>query len=173
MNKLPLVYAPNKIFKQIAQPVEIVNDDIRKLSDQMLNTMYAEKAIGLGANMVGVLKRIIVVDLQEEGNSKPYIFINPQITYHSEEKQVFTEASVCFPGIKAEITRPKTIKLKYIDYEGKSQELQASGLFSTVIQHEIDYLNGKVFLDYLSKLKRDSLLKKMQKYMEFNQLSSD
>ncbi len=170
MTSLPLVYAPNKIFKQIAKPVELVNDEIRKLIDQMLNTMYIEKAIGLGANMVGVLKRIVVVDLQEEGILKPYIFINPEITWSSEESQVFTEASVCFPGIKAEITRSQSIKLNYLDYEGNSKELQASGFFSTVIQHEIDYLNGKVFLDYLSKLKRDTLLKKMQKHIDLNQL---
>jgi len=165
MNSLPLVYAPNKIFKQLAKPVELVNDEIRVLIDQMLSTMYVEKAVGLGANMVGVLKRIAVVDLQEEGMLKPYVFVNPEITWRSEEMQTFSEASVCFPGIEAKITRPKSIKLNYLDYEGKSKELQASGYFSTVIQHEIDYLNGKVFLDYLSKLKRDTLLKKMQKHI--------
>jgi peptide deformylase len=170
MISLPLVFAPNKIFKQIAQPVEVVNDDIRKLVDQMFNTMYREKAVGLGANMVGILKRIVVVDLKEENILKPYTFINPEITWSSEETQIFTEASVCFLGIKAEITRPKSIKLTYLDYEGNSKELEASGFFSTVIQHEIDYLNGKVFLDYLSKLKRDTLLKKMEKRTNPTQL---
>lgn len=96
MDSLPLVFAPNKIFKQIAQPVEFVNDDIRKLIDQMFNTMYKEKAVGLGANMVGILKRIVVVDLQKENILKPYTFINPEITWSSEETQIFTEASVCF-----------------------------------------------------------------------------
>ncbi len=170
MTSLRLVYAPNKIFKQLAKPVELVNDEIKVLIDQMLSTMYVEKAVGLGANMVGVLKRIVVVDLQEEGILKPYIFINPEITWLSNEHQTFTEASVCFPGIEAKITRPQSITLNYLDYEGKSKELQASGYFSTVIQHEIDYLNGKVFLDYLSKLKRDTLLKKMQKHIGLNQL---
>jgi peptide deformylase len=161
---LPLVYAPNAAFKKIAKSVEVVDDEIRVLADQMLATMYSEKAIGLGANMVGILKRIIVVDLQEDGICNPYIFINPEITYYSEELQTFTEGSVCFPGIKAEIIRPKSIKLKYLDKSGKNQEIEASGFFATVIQHELDYLNGKVFLDYLSKFKRDTLLKKMQKH---------
>jgi peptide deformylase len=165
MIALPIVYGPHPVFKKIAEPVESVNDEIRNLAEQMLATMYREGAIGLGANMVGILKRIIVVDLQEDGVYKPYIFINPEITYYSEELQTFTERSLSFPGIKAEITRPKSIKLKYLDKSGENQELEASGFFATVIQHELDYLNGKVFLDYLSKFKRDTLLKKMEKYI--------
>ena len=164
MTQLSIVYAPNQVFKKIAEPVEVVDDEIRTLADQMLSTMYSKEAIGLGANMVGILKRIVVVDLQEDGILKPYIFINPEITYYAEELQTFTERSLSFPGIKADITRPKSIKLKYLDKSGKNQELKASGFFATVIQHEIDYLNGKVFLDYLSKCKRDTLLKKMQKH---------
>lgn len=165
MEVFPLVYAPNSIFKKIAEPVEVVDDDIRALVDKMLNTMYFEQARGLGANMVGVLKRIVVIDLQENGINKPYKFINPEITWFSKEQHTFTEGSVCFPGIEAKVTRPSSIKLRYVDYNGKTQELEANGFLATVIQHEVDYLNGKTYLDYLSKLKRDTLLKKMQKYM--------
>lgn len=168
MSSLSLIYAPNAIFKKHAKDVTIVNDEIRTIVDQMLKIMYQEKAVGLGANMVGVLQRIVVVDLRENGIPKPYIFINPKITWHSEETQTFTEASLSFPGINAEITRPKAVKLNYLDYEGKKNDLEASGFFATVIQHEIDYLNGKVFLDYLSKLKRDTLLSKMLKYIKLN-----
>lgn len=105
------------------------------------------------------------MDLQENGISRPYKCINPEIIWSSKEQHTFTEGSVCFPGIEAKVTRPSSVKLRYLDYDGNEQELEASGFFASVIQHEVDYLNGKVYLDYLSKLKRDTLLKKMQKYM--------
>lgn len=166
MIPLSLVYAPHPIFKTKAEPISQVDDSIRLLIDNMLKTLYLEGAVGLGANMVGVLKRIAIVDLQEKGVRTPHIFINPEITWHSEEKQTFKEASLCFPGIAADITRPKAIKVSYLDYNGQKQELDAEGFFATVIQHEIDYLNGITFLDYLSKMKRDMLMRKMQKYMK-------
>jgi peptide deformylase len=165
MSVLPLVYAPNEIFKTKAEPVKAVNDEIRSLIDQMFNTIYMEQAVGLGANMVGILKRIAVVDMQPKGTKMPFVFINPEITWRSDEMQTFKEGSLCFPGITADITRPKAIKLSFQDYEGNKQELDADGFFATVIQHECDYLDGKVFLDYLSKMKRDLLMAKMQKHM--------
>lgn len=161
MATLPLTYAPNNIFKKVAAPVAVVNDAVRALVDDMFETMYHEKAIGMGANMVGILQRIAIVDLQENGEKHPYVFINPEISWHSEETQVFNESSICFLGISAEIKRPKAIKVNYLDYDGNSQALEAEGFFSTVIQHEVDYLNGRIFLDYLSKMKRDMLMKKM------------
>jgi len=163
MALLPLIYGPNEIFSQRASDVKIVNDEVRSVVNNMFETMYHEHAIGMGANMVGILQRIIVIDMQENGIRTPYSFINPQITYRSDEMQKFNEASICFPGISAEITRHKTIKVSYLDYDGKPQEIEATGYFATVIQHEVDYLNGKIFLDYLSKMKRDILLKKMLK----------
>jgi peptide deformylase len=163
---LQIVFAPNTIFKQIAQPVKEVTAEIRQIVDDMFHTLEHEKAVGIGANMVGILKRIAVVNLHPNGKSDPHCFINPEIIWHSEETQIFTEASLCFPGISAEITRSKAIKIKYLDYHGKEKQLEAEGFFATVIQHEIDYLNGKVFLDYLSKMKRDNLLKKMQKFIK-------
>ncbi|WP_394355811.1 peptide deformylase [Candidatus Trichorickettsia mobilis] len=165
---LNLVYAPNDIFRQKAAIITIIDDNIRTLADQMLTTMYTERAIGLGANMVGVLKRIAVVDLQENGIRTPYILVNPEINWRSTDTQTFNESSLSFPGIAAEITRPKAIQMTYLDYHGIPQTLEAEGLLATVIQHEIDYLDGKIFLDYLSKMKQDLLLKKMIKYLKLN-----
>lgn len=166
MPPLTLIYAPHPIFKTKAEAVMTVDDNIRKLVDDMLATIYLEKAVGLGANMVGILKRIAVVDLQEKGVRSPFIFINPEITWCSEEKQTFKEASLCFPGIFADISRPKAIKIRYLDYNGIEQELEAEGFLATVIQHEVDYLNGITFLDYLSKMKQDMLVRKMVKHMK-------
>ena len=163
MSILPLIYGPNEIFSKIATPVEHIDDSIRSLINDMFETMYHEHAIGMGANMVGILKRIVVVDMQENGIRKPYSLINPEITWLSSEMQPHEEASICFPGIAAKITRPKAIRVCYLDIDSNRQELEADGFFATVIQHEVDYLNGKIFLDYLSKMKRDMLLKKMQK----------
>ena len=166
MTVLPLVYAPNPIFKKVADPVIEVNDQIRSLINDMFNTLYFEKAVGMGANMVGILKRIAIVDLYENDTPHPYTFINPEISILSKETQTFEEASICYPGISANITRPKHIKVDYLDTDGKPQTLEAEGFFATVIQHEIDYLNGKTYLDHLSKMKRDMLLKKMQKHIK-------
>jgi peptide deformylase len=166
MSILPLIYAPNPIFKMKAELVADINDDIRKLVDDMLSTMYFEKAVGLCANMVGVLKRIAVVDLQNNNTKSPIILINPKITWYSDDIQVHEEVSLCFPGISAEINRPSAIKISYFDYDGKAQELKAEGFLSTVIQHEVDYLDGKIFLDYLSKMKRDILIRKVEKHIK-------
>lgn len=168
MLKLSLIYAPSEIFKQKAEIVNVIDDEIRQLIKGMLKIMYTEKAVGVGANMVGVLKRVAVVDLQDGGIRSPYIFINPEITKYSEETQTFKESSICFPGIDADITRSKEINIKYLDEKGNQKELNAQGFLATVIQHEVDYLDGKIFLSYLSKLKRDTLLKKMQKYIKMN-----
>ena len=159
-----LVYAPNSIFRKKATSVSSVNAEVRNIVDSMFEIMYEHGAVGLGANMVGVLQRIAVVDLQENGAKQPYVFINPKIVFSSIETQTFEEGPLSYPGIKADITRPGKIELEYLDYEGKSQVLTASGWFATVIQHELDYLNGKVFLDYLSPLKRNFLLKKSGMY---------
>ena len=155
--------APSPIFRQKATEVTEFGDDLRVLTEQMLEVLYREKGIGLGANMVGLLKRIIVVDLQEEGKRKPLICINPVITDHSTETSKQEEASLCFPGIRAEINRPAEIEVAYQDVEGGKHTLRADGWLATVIQHEMEYLDGRTFLDNLSKMKRDRLLKKMQK----------
>jgi peptide deformylase len=168
MAVLPLTYAPNPIFKQRCDTIDTVDSSIQKIADDMLATLACEKAVGIGANMVGILKRIAVVDLCENDISNPYVFINPEITWKSEETQTFEEASLSFPGISASITRPKEIELSYLDYEGNPQTLKASDFLATVIQHEVDYLDGVVYLDYLSKLKRDRLINKMLKHLKQN-----
>ena len=163
---LPLVYAPNKVFRQKAATVESVDDNIRKIIDDMFETMRIEKGIGIGANMVGVLKRIVVIKMQQDDNVQTYAMVNPKIIKSSKEMQTFEERSLCYPGIVADITRPKQVTVTYLDYNGNEQTLEADGFLSTVVQHEMDYLNGKIFLDYLSKMKHDMLIKKMQKYMK-------
>lgn len=166
MTILSLTYAPHPIFKQKASPVTEVNADIRKLVDDMFDTLYFEQAVGIGANMVGVLKRVAVVDIMPDGKRDPLCLINPEILSASKETQIFEEASLCFPGISAEIERPRAITVQYLDYEGTLKQREVEGFLATVIQHEMDYLEGRVFLDYLSKMKRDMLLKKMQKHMK-------
>lgn len=163
--QLSLVYAPDPVFKRKSSPVETVDDTIRDLVDGMFELLEREKAVGLGAPMVGVLKRIAIVDLHENGVSTPYTFINPEIIWHSQTTQTFEEASLCFPGISAEITRPDTVELHYLDRNGNARKLKAEGFFAAVIQHELDYLDGITFPDHLSRLKRDRLLAKMKKHV--------
>lgn len=163
-----VVYGMNKIFKQKAQKIDKITDEVKEIAVRMAKTMYFEQAVGVGANMVGVLKRIIVVDIRESDEQKLYIMINPEILSASKEKQVFEEASLCFPGIAANIERPRDIKVKYQDIDGKEHQIEASGFLSSVIQHEMDYLDGKIFLDYLSKMKRDTLIRKMEKHMRLH-----
>ncbi len=166
MKILPIVYAPNEIFRKKATIVENVTNETRQIVDAMFHTMYLEHGVGLGANMVGILQRIAVIDLQEGGNKQPYCFINPEITWHSKETQTFIESSLSFPSISAEIIRPKAIKMAYLDYNGQKQNIDADGFLATVIQHEIDYLDGKTFLNYLSNTKRDMLIRKMVKHLK-------
>ncbi len=162
MTALKLIYGPDPIFAKSAEFVTLFDEGLQKITQDMVATLYAEKAVGIGANMVGILKRIIVIDLQEDGH--PLILINPEITQKSNDTQCHTEASVCFPGISADITRPRKITLTYQDYTGSQRQITAEDYLATVIQHEIDYLNGIIFLDYLSTIKRKMLLKKTRKF---------
>jgi len=166
MAHLQIVTAPHPIFRKKAEPVADVTDEIKSLSADMLDAMYENRGIGIAANMVGLLHRIIVVDIQPEGNRDPLVCINPEITWASEEMSTNEEASLSFPGISADITRPNAINLTYLDQSGARKELEAEGFLAIVIQHEMDYLDGRTYLDHLSKMKRDRLLKKMQKYLK-------
>lgn len=166
MNNLSIIYGPNKIFSQKASHVDFIDDQIRDIAKQMFLLMQQEGAIGLGANMVGILKRIIVVDIMPNNVSEPYIMINPEIIERSTEMQIFNESSLSFPGIEHSITRPKSIIVNYQNLNGDNLSLKAEGLLSSVIQHEVDYLDGKIFLDHLSKMKKDLLLKKTQKFQK-------
>lgn len=167
MTALQLVTAPDPVFRKTAEPVQIVDDEIRQTVDAMFDVMYSEGALGLGANMVGVLKRICVIDLQEGGIKKPLTLINPEIVGASDELSEYEEASLSFPGISAIVKRPRQIRVKFLDRDGAEQELDAEVPLSTIIQHEMDYLDGRTYLDHISKIKRDRLLKKMKKFQKF------
>lgn len=166
MPVLDLVIAPNPIFKQQAETVDFKaeGDAIKPLIADLFDTLYHEKGLGLAATMVGILKRIVVVDLMEDGEKCPKAYINPEVIYASDECQDHVEASLCYPGIEATITRPKHIKVSYLDEEGNACEEEAEDFRATVIQHEIDYLNGRVFLEYVKPVKRQMLITKMKKY---------
>lgn len=173
MQKLALLQAPHPALRSKAEPVSSFDDQLKSECQRMLDILYEEKGIGIGANMVGLLKRIIVVDLQEEGIRKPLTCINPKLKEASADMVEREEASLCFPGIRAAIKRPETITIEYQDIEGKAHSLTADGWLSTVIQHEMEYLEGRTFLDNLSKMQRDRLMKKMQKNQKQMQCCND
>ena len=164
MTILPLTFAPDPIFSEKVALEKEVTPELTALASDLHDTIIDEKAVGISANMVGISKNIIVIDMQDE-NQPPHIaMINPRITKSSEETQSFTEASICFRGISAKVTRPSKITVSYLDLEGSEKTLEADGYFATVIQHEIDYLNGIIFLDYVSSVRRGLLIKKMKKH---------
>lgn len=164
---LPLVLGPNPIFKQKAEPLQSVDADAVTTANDMLETLYKHEGLGIAGNMVGILKRIIVIDLQEEGVKMPYLMFNPEIVKSSDETQTMMEASLCFPGAGTDITRPKEITVTFLDKDGKAQTLITSDLMAQVIQHEVDYLNGKTFLDFLSSMKRNIQIKKTKKHQRY------
>ena len=155
---------PNKLLRQISKPVRAVGDDERTLMDDMLDTMYDAPGIGLAAIQIGVPKRIIVMDISREENKKePRYFINPIIKKINDEKVKYEEGCLSVPDQFAEIERPSTCVVEYLDYDGKKQLLKAEGLLATCIQHEMDHLEGILFIDYLSKLKKSMIIKKLSK----------
>ncbi|MBD1156696.1 peptide deformylase [Pelagibacterales bacterium SAG-MED20] len=155
---------PNKLLRQVSSPVEKVSDEERKLMDDMLDTMYAAPGIGLAAIQVGVPKRIIVMDISKDENKKePMYFVNPIIKNKNSEKATYEEGCLSVPNQFAEIERPNKCEVEYLDYNGKKQSLKADGLLATCIQHEMDHLEGILFIDYLSKLKKSMILKKLSK----------
>ena len=155
---------PNKLLRQISQPVERIGDAERELMNDMLETMYAANGIGLAAIQIGIPKRIIVMDLSKEENKKiPMYFVNPLIVKKNEEKIIYEEGCLSVPNQFAEINRPSKCDVEYLDYNGNKQNLEAEGLLATCIQHEIDHLEGILFIDYLSKLKKEMIIKKLSK----------
>ena len=160
-----ILLEPDPILRKKCQPIENVDDELRKLMKDMLETMYKAPGIGLAAIQVGILKRVVVVDISKDDQEKhPLFFVNPEITYRSKETSVYEEGCLSLPGQFAEIERPAKCHLKYIDFNGKEKKLKADGLLSTCIQHEVDHLNGVLFIDYLSKLKKDMIIKKLIKH---------
>ena len=155
---------PNKILRQISQPVKNVGKEERGLMDDMLETMYAAPGIGLAAIQIGIPKRVIVMDISNNKNKKePRYFVNPVIKNKNSEKAKYEEGCLSVPNQFAEIERPNTCEVEYLDYEGNKKILKADGLLATCIQHEMDHLEGILFIDYLSKLKKSMIIKKLSK----------
>ena len=175
---LKIITIPDPILNKKCEPVSEVNNEIRELLDKMLQTMY-KSGIGLAAPQIGISKRLIVLDVsprpglkryQEEKKEKnkeikpnPFQMVNPEITWLSDKKETDEEGCLSIPGIMANVTRPSSCKIKYLDKNGESKELHANGLLSRCLQHEIDHINGKLFIDYLSKTKKDIILRKFKK----------
>ena len=155
---------PNKILRQISQPVHKVGKEEQKLMDDMLETMYSANGIGLAAIQIGIPKRIIVMDLSKDENKRePRYFVNPIIINKDKLKSTYEEGCLSVPNQFAEVERPKNCRVEYLDYEGKKKILDAEGLLATCIQHEMDHLEGILFIDYLSKLKKSMIIKKLSK----------
>ena len=164
MAKKKILTIPDPILRKISQPVNKVDKEIKNLMDDMLETMYGAPGIGLAAVQIGILKRVIVIDLSKENEKKNPIFIvNPEIIFKSDDLVSYEEGCLSIPNQFAEIKRPNTCKIKFLNYEGEQKELKADGLLATCIQHEIDHINGVLFIDYLSKLKKDLIIKKVKK----------
>ena len=155
---------PDSFLRKKCEPLEKVDVDTKKLMDDMLETMYAAPGIGLAAVQIGILKRVVVIDVSKvEEERKPLFLVNPEIIHQSKNTSIYEEGCLSLPGQFAEIERPAECIVKYIDYNGKEKELKTEGLLATCIQHEVDHLNGILFIDYLSKLKKDMIIKKLVK----------
>jgi len=164
MSVKTIIIEPNKLLRQISKPVEKIGKEEQKLMDDMLDTMYAANGIGLAAIQIGIPKRIIVMDIsKEEGKKEPRYFVNPVIKNKNSIKNTHEEGCLSVPEQFAEIDRPSKCEVEYLDYNGKKQLLKTEGLLATCIQHEMDHLEGILFIDYLSKLKRSIIIKKLSK----------
>jgi peptide deformylase len=164
MTLRPIITAPDPRLQAVSTDVETVTDEIRKLADDMAESMYAADGIGLAAIQIGVAKRVLVIDLdQKEGKKNPVAYINPKILWASEETAVFEEGCLSVPEIWDDVERPARIKCEYLDRDGKKQELEADGLLATCLQHEMDHLNGVLFIDHLSRLKKSMAIRKLTK----------
>ena len=164
MTKKKIIIEPDPILRKKSQPVEKIDSQLKLLMNNMLETMYAAPGIGLAAVQVGVLRRAIVIDISKESENKnPLFLINPEIKFKSKNTSVYEEGCLSLPGHFAEIERPSECILNFVDLEGRKKEIKAKGLLATCIQHEIDHLDGILFIDYLSKLKKDMIIKKLKK----------
>ena len=159
-----ILIEPNKILRQVSKPVKDVNKDTQKILDDMLETMYSANGIGLAAIQIGIPKNLIVIDLlTKEKKKDPMYFINPKIIKKSAKFSKYEEGCLSIPNLFAEVQRPSECEVKYLDYYGKSKILKADGLLATCIQHEIDHLKGILFIDHLSRIKKEMILKKIKK----------
>ena len=168
----PLVILPDPVLRQVSEPVERVDDALRRFADDMLETMYDAPGIGLAAIQIGEPRRMLVIDLAKEDEPKaPHVFINPEIVASGDGVSVYEEGCLSIPDYYAEVERPDTVTVKYIDRDGKEQLIEADGLMATCLQHEIDHLNGVLFIDHISKLKRDMVVRKFRKLARDKPLS--
>ena len=158
-----IITEPDKILRKISSPVQKVGDTERKIMDDMIETMYSANGIGLAAIQIGIPKRIIVIDLKIENKKNPLFFVNPVIKNKDSLKSTYEEGCLSVPNQFAEIDRPKKCDVEYLDYNGEKKILKAEGLLATCIQHEMDHLEGILFIDYLSKLKKSMIIKKLSK----------
>ena len=164
MALLPILTAPDPALKKISEPVKQVDASIRKLMDDMLETMYHAPGIGLAAPQVGVLKRVIVLDLAREGEEpQPLRIANPEVVWVSDNDATYNEGCLSVPEHYADVVRPAACRVKYLDQDNKQQEIAAEGLLATCLQHEIDHLDGVLFIDHLTSLKRNMILRKLLK----------
>jgi peptide deformylase len=164
MARLPIITLPDPLLRRRSAPIERIDADVRKLAEDMLDTMYAAPGVGLAAVQVGVPRRVIVIDVaKEEEEPAPIIMINPEIVAFGSDLRMHEEGCLSIPDERIEIERPGRLTVRFLDGHGKPNELAAEGLLATVIQHEIDHLNGKLIIDYLSRLKRDIIIRRFKK----------
>ena len=164
MSIKPLIILPDPVLRQVSKSVERIDEPLLKLADDMLETMYDAPGIGLAAIQVGEPLRMLVIDLAKEGEPPaPHVFINPDVLESGTERSVYEEGCLSIPDYYAEVERPKTVRIRYTDLDGNVKEEDADGLFATCIQHEIDHLNGVLFVDHLSKLKKAMVVRKFEK----------
>ncbi|MGL4396678.1 MAG: peptide deformylase [Hyphomicrobium sp.] len=164
MARLPIITIPDPVLRKISDPIESVDSSVLKLMDDMLETMYAAPGIGLAAIQVGVPKRIVVIDTADDGEEKkPICLVNPEIVQIGSTTRLYEEGCLSIPDVRVEIERPETVTIRYVDRAGKTQELAAEGLLATAIQHELDHLDGQLIIDFMSRLKRDMVIRKFKK----------
>jgi peptide deformylase len=164
MTVLPIITLPDPLLRKPSAPIERIDADVRKLAADMLETMYAAPGVGLAAVQVGVPRRLIVLDTaKEEEPPQPLVLINPEIVALASELRQHEEGCLSIPDVRIDIERPGALTVRYLDLDGKAQELAATGLLATAIQHEIDHLNGKLIIDFLSRLKRDIIVRRFKK----------
>jgi peptide deformylase len=164
MPKLEIITLPDPLLRKASAPVERIDSELLKLADDMLETMYAAPGVGLAAVQVGVPRRLVVLDTSKDEEARsPLVLVNPQIVSLGSEMRLHEEGCLSIPDVRVEIERPSVVTVRYLDREGKPQELTAEGLLATAIQHEVDHLNGKLIIDFLSRLKRDMVVRKFRK----------
>ncbi len=160
----PILIIPEPLLRKASEPVTGIDADLRRLVDDMFETMYEAPGIGLAAIQIGVPRRVVTIDVARQEEPKaPQVFINPEITWASPEMSVYEEGCLSIPQYYEEVERPARVRVRYLDVDGKTQEIEAEGLLATCLQHEIDHLDGRLFIDHLSKLKRDRVMKKFSK----------